>query len=270
MVQEIENSSVPDELYNLTQLAEVTLAAGKLSTTNIHQIKSYIQQTSDIDRNYYNTNDYYPAYPTPVFIQKVSDVDEYKSIPVSSNWDYWTDNGSIDSQYYLPQSQSTWQKHENSNTKSVITHSVIKYDKRSNKDETQSINGDTTTSSSSLSSDDDSIFSYSHKIFDRKKSRGTHVISPPLSSSDDQREECNLVGVIIKAGKDEKSEESHICPECGKKYSTSSNLARHRQTHRYVKININKIFFAPVAYFLCQQNYFTLSFISFMFYLILL
>lgn len=26
--------------------------------------------------------------------------------------------------------------------------------------------------------------------------------------------------------------EDHECPDCGKKYSTSSNLARHRQTHR--------------------------------------
>ena len=25
---------------------------------------------------------------------------------------------------------------------------------------------------------------------------------------------------------------THECPECGKAYSTSSNLARHRQTHR--------------------------------------
>ncbi|TMW50709.1 hypothetical protein DOY81_004209 [Sarcophaga bullata] len=29
-------------------------------------------------------------------------------------------------------------------------------------------------------------------------------------------------------------EDEHICPECGKKYSTSSNLARHRQTHRSI------------------------------------
>ena len=27
---------------------------------------------------------------------------------------------------------------------------------------------------------------------------------------------------------------NHACPECGKRYSTSSNLARHRQTHRSV------------------------------------
>ncbi|KAK2144507.1 hypothetical protein LSH36_750g01014 [Paralvinella palmiformis] len=30
------------------------------------------------------------------------------------------------------------------------------------------------------------------------------------------------------------SGDSHGCPECGKRYSTSSNLARHRQTHRSV------------------------------------
>ncbi|XP_033100179.1 zinc finger protein 771-like isoform X2 [Anneissia japonica] len=29
-----------------------------------------------------------------------------------------------------------------------------------------------------------------------------------------------------------KAVNSHECPECGKRYSTSSNLARHRQTHR--------------------------------------
>lgn len=28
--------------------------------------------------------------------------------------------------------------------------------------------------------------------------------------------------------------DNHICPDCGKRYSTSSNLARHRQTHRSV------------------------------------
>ncbi|RWS06341.1 Transcriptional repressor scratch 1-like protein [Dinothrombium tinctorium] len=28
--------------------------------------------------------------------------------------------------------------------------------------------------------------------------------------------------------------DSHMCPDCGKRYSTSSNLARHRQTHRSV------------------------------------
>ncbi|XP_054164836.1 protein escargot-like [Oppia nitens] len=30
------------------------------------------------------------------------------------------------------------------------------------------------------------------------------------------------------------SNDIHVCPDCGKRYSTSSNLARHRQTHRSV------------------------------------
>lgn len=34
-----------------------------------------------------------------------------------------------------------------------------------------------------------------------------------------------------EASKSEDNED-HECPDCGKKYSTSSNLARHRQTHR--------------------------------------
>lgn len=38
----------------------------------------------------------------------------------------------------------------------------------------------------------------------------------------------------------------HVCPECGKKYSTSSNLARHRQTHRWDLLN--KIKFQNVIF----------------------
>ena len=35
---------------------------------------------------------------------------------------------------------------------------------------------------------------------------------------------------------DESKKGHYNCAECGKSYSTSSNLARHRQTHRYFKV----------------------------------
>lgn len=37
---------------------------------------------------------------------------------------------------------------------------------------------------------------------------------------------------VITAEPKLEDNEDHECPDCGKKYSTSSNLARHRQTHR--------------------------------------
>ncbi|KAK6628639.1 hypothetical protein RUM43_002454 [Polyplax serrata] len=37
---------------------------------------------------------------------------------------------------------------------------------------------------------------------------------------------------LVKSYEQSRTTEIHTCPECGKRYSTSSNLARHRQTHR--------------------------------------
>ena len=44
----------------------------------------------------------------------------------------------------------------------------------------------------------------------------------------------NLNQLVEKAWTEININDSHICPECGKRYSTASNLARHRQTHRSV------------------------------------
>ncbi|XP_055605948.1 zinc finger protein 568 [Uranotaenia lowii] len=88
----------------------------------------------------------------------------------------------------------------------------------------------------------DSNYSYSHKVFDRKKSRTLSWNS--ASSNYSQGEELHHYHDLSESGRpsgsgssssgDEigSSDDVHSCPECGKKYSTSSNLARHRQTHR--------------------------------------
>ncbi|XP_012063436.1 PREDICTED: zinc finger protein 880 [Atta cephalotes] len=75
-------------------------------------------------------------------------------------------------------------------------------------------------------------------------------LSPRHPSCSSQEESCHSKVPIVPgvdpvsstasiqnrrtAAVESKSEdnEDHECPDCGKKYSTSSNLARHRQTHR--------------------------------------
>lgn len=61
---------------------------------------------------------------------------------------------------------------------------------------------------------------------------------PIVSSVDVDPSPVSLSSIVSQGRKtiaaEPKAEENedHECPDCGKKYSTSSNLARHRQTHR--------------------------------------
>ncbi|KAH8297718.1 hypothetical protein KR054_006514 [Drosophila jambulina] len=96
------------------------------------------------------------------------------------------------------------------------------------------------------SSDDDSNY-YSHKVFDRwKLRRCTFSDSNSCTSSSSSSHgstSCLQAPEPSEQGHQDQGEalsssslleDDHICPECGKKYSTSSNLARHRQTHRSI------------------------------------
>uniref|UniRef100_A0A182PJU6 CRAL-TRIO domain-containing protein n=2 Tax=Anopheles epiroticus TaxID=199890 RepID=A0A182PJU6_9DIPT len=121
---------------------------------------------------------------------------------------------------------------------------------------------------------------YSHKVFDRKKTRKARTVSCRSGSSSsvcatqsdgasqdamlvqveesseaEQRSSSELEGSsrdakddselggddrAMKSGEEtgnSRPEDVHVCPECNKRYSTSSNLARHRQTHREERSN---------------------------------
>ncbi|GAB0092640.1 zinc finger protein 33A [Sergentomyia squamirostris] len=180
MVQEIEPRTVPDELYNLTQLAEVTLAAGKLSTTNPHP--DFYDGTSE---NISKSQLFYRHNSTESFSQTDSD-DSYetKAIPYGRQ--------------HSSEAKTTQQQQQ------------------------------------SISDDDSNNFKYSHKIFDKRKSRKQNPVITDVESnsqSSDGSADGALVN-LIKSDSQGSTEDIHVCPECGKKYSTSSNLARHRQTHR--------------------------------------
>lgn len=126
------------------------------------------------------------------------------------------------------------------------------------------------SASASASSDDDSQFYYSHKIFDRKKLHRrcdltTNVPTSLVENSNvshhhhhqnhvqqqhhdhgqistdgggnmsdlEQKSSASTSGYISDTSTSIlPGDDVHTCPDCGKRYSTSSNLARHRQTHR--------------------------------------
>lgn len=217
MVQEMANQSIiPDDLYNLTQLAEVTLAASKLSTTDIHQIKNYIERederkvirkiTENENLNHWNKMDFSMSHPLNFYRDHcVKDVDSLS--------------------YFSDESK----------------HSVIKYEITTNESENESVIRHYSQVKSQSFSDDDSAYKYSHKKFERKRTRKFSSIDESDGEYKFENKNQNLTDEIedmqdesIKSDLNEigSVDDIHICPECGKKYSTSSNLARHRQTHR--------------------------------------
>lgn len=213
-----QSTSIPEELYNLTQLADVTLAAGKLSTTNIHMIKNYMQQTENV--NIKNDNNF----------------GSNEKILSLNDSGYMSDFENVSKQ------QRSIFNHQQQSNESV---SLYLTPKKTFSDQRQS---------SFSSSEDDSVFNYSHKIFDKRKSRKlcyqsddseacvsfttlasqksiteTEDSLPSMSETDSQNDILPTKKILENGNN---GDDIHICPECGKKYSTSSNLARHRQTHR--------------------------------------
>lgn len=231
MIHEMTNqSSIPEELYNLTQLADVTLAAGKLSTTNIHSIEN--KET-----------------PTKVSLTSICHANDIiETEPLHSPTKSVNESGYMSEMEITPKQRKLMKMF---NTDSEINgHSNIFYatPKKSLIEQRQS---------SFSSSEDDSTYNYSHKIFDKRKSRqlcyqsddSEYVCAEHSGLAFDQNPittetEDSMLSISETESTAEFSSSSksfdciggsddvHICPECGKKYSTSSNLARHRQTHR--------------------------------------
>jgi Zinc finger, C2H2 type len=258
MVQELHH---PEDFFNLSTLAEVTLIAGKLSTTDINEIKNYINKAEDVDH--------------------------------AKTCEVYQDNGRKvlmyhDAKHSFESTKKKW-KNDWENFKDQETH----YKKVHTLDNSPSSVSSKSyaflsSSCSSVSSDDDStksLLSYSHKVFDRKKQRSfkqsveseyeflyenrrdrsydakdlsCDSSSNEMAKSDEtsnDKKDCSdrQSNDSFDSKNDDPLMNDHICPECGKKYSTSelkkrcsmndklkvdsftlsgSNLARHRQTHR--------------------------------------
>lgn len=267
-------STVPEELFNLTQLANVTLAAGKLSTTNIQTIKDYIRcEESTITPSNPNR----PLQITELLAVKrsnsSSDASDSSSSEINSPQKLLSDAGYMSDFDYMDKKTFLYALHSNNNQSlDNDTHTM------SNLSPTSKAFAEQRQSSFS-SSEDDSPYNYSHKIFDKRKSRkqtqnadhhlklansfsqngmGIETEDSMLSISESESNDgdsgrttttnrINSIANDLNAADKStgeltseaeslngtsNSDDVHTCPECGKKYSTSSNLARHRQTHR--------------------------------------
>lgn len=271
MVQETDTAvstpqplPVPEELFNLTQLANVTLAAGKLSTNNHDQIKEFIRTESRSN------------IPSTEHLESLSYVNDLKTNSTSQNGE----NQNTQTNYIA-----------NERSACFMAFPMKVTDLPSEKHIKEARCGGavarfpceavpfvpTTAVENNIrclsSSEDDSVYTkYVHKIFDKRKTRKLSY------QSDDSEYEISRLAVYLNRNdggikslhhhshhtddsmpssetesmdcvdKQNCSEDGcgadgdiHTCPECSKKYSTSSNLARHRQTHRYM-IGITEIF----------------------------
>ena len=230
MVQELQHQ--PEDFFNLSTLAEVTLIAGKLSTTDINEIKNYINKSDDGQMNQ----------------------DSAKKILLYH-----------DAKHNYESTKKKW-KNNWENFNGQETHYKKLHPVESSPSSVSSKSYAFLSSScSSVSSDDDStksLLSYSHKVFDRKKQRsfkqssteseydfhfdnhreGNYEEIKDASSDnsssteigqsnenlndkhdDDLMEFCNdrNSNESFDGKNDDPSMNDHICPECGKKYSTS-------------------------------------------------
>lgn len=251
MIHDASNvvASVPEELYNLTQLADVSLAAGKLSTTNIQTIKEYIKTEEpslmiESNRPLIELGLMKRCNSSSDASESSITMDSPQKLP--SDCGYMSDMDYTDKKTFLYALHST--QSQSMDSEISLADSGIKSLKSFSEQRQSSFS----------SSEDDSTYNYSHKIFDKRKSRklqlsdSDHKIDQlnqietedsMLSISEAESIESDVRQKIIKHGCESKCgseldslngsfDDVHTCPECGKKYSTSSNLARHRQTHR--------------------------------------
>ena len=188
-------SAIPDELYNLTQLAEV---ASKLSTTNLQQIKAFLRHEESEEDDGIVIEDRKNIRQAFFASRQESDSsDSFRTQKYKFKSEYWMQNRTFDSVSSSPHSRS-----------SCPSMSDEEADK------------------------DGVIYNYSHKIFDRRKSRKNETEKGLSDESQANESNEETFGINHLDDLNSSSEDIHNCPECGKKYSTSSNLARHRQTHR--------------------------------------
>ncbi|XP_026482397.1 zinc finger protein with KRAB and SCAN domains 7 [Ctenocephalides felis] len=110
---------------------------------------------------------------------------------------------------------------------------VIKY--RWKKQQQSPIPESSEDDTSNASTSTGSSYAYEHKIFDKIPRKNKSICESVGSKSDlaseTEKDDFSDRDEARKLDQNHQ-EDAYACTDCGKRYSTSSNLARHRQTHR--------------------------------------
>lgn len=180
------SSECPDELYNLTKLAEVSLAAA--AGTLIHPNNIYHRSISP------------PSVWPSSYNKKLSTTTVTSpALPSSSS------SPSSSPTIATPKLTSCLNQ-SNHNDLSLRERTRLFFERiETERDMLESINHQNCIITPELTD----VMNMNNKIDINNKEDENNCLSTKIDDN-----------------------EVHECPDCGKKYSTSSNLARHRQTHR--------------------------------------
>lgn len=186
--------AIPEEMYNLFQLAEVSLAASGGS-----------EFRSVLERWRHQHHGLARALKSPVV--KMLDLSADKPLDLSR--DPTTTSTTTEVRILTPSPSPTPSE----------SHLTINLGLRKN---TQQPVGRT----SSEAEDDD------EEDLDDEEMDATDSCWSPDASCQSVSVAVKGSASSIASADSHSSPDGHECPDCGKRYSTSSNLARHRQTHR--------------------------------------
>ncbi|XP_043248234.1 zinc finger protein 777 [Colletes gigas] len=189
------SSECPEELYNLTKLAEVSLAAA--AGTLIHPSNVIYQQ---------------PASPRCAQLSdKCSRIVSPRSKRQESQ--FQDHPGTLEDEQTLGERTKLFFERIESEREILQTHS-----------ERNTVLGIRVSSPRSHRLQEERGLDVSDNSLDKTELEP----APSIPSIPESR---RTTSTSTETSKSEDNED-HECPDCGKKYSTSSNLARHRQTHR--------------------------------------
>lgn len=181
------SSECPEELYNLTKLAEVSLAAA--AGTLIH-----------------HSNVIYQRPVSPRIAQYPAETSRTLSRPTAQT---------MENQDHQVLSERTRLFFERIETEREIL---------------ESRSGENTALGIRLSPRHPSCSSQDEQNFPKAPLVSNIGLDPPPASVSSSASQGRRILPVAEPKPEDN--EDHECPDCGKKYSTSSNLARHRQTHR--------------------------------------